>query len=234
MHRGRQPPSRHLYGTIEESFDEGEVPLPLKLHPLLKRLQDNEELSAEQILAILFIIRVADAMHRCMYASFLIRSFVDELCKKLSIADLDFEIEVGATRWSHQQGRWMTYHRLAADYDGSAMQTLSKIALGVLEDSLTVEQALGEINDLESDPYTGLERAFREFPMRILILPLLSTTGSVVYFHGTLSDMLVCAVTGLVAGTIHWVCSTTHPQLGSVQDLLVSMTTAMIVRWNKR
>ena len=44
------------------------IPLPLNLAPLLKRLSDSkyddEDLSDDDILSILFIIRIAEALHR--------------------------------------------------------------------------------------------------------------------------------------------------------------------------
>ena len=49
-----------------------DIPLPLKLAPLLKRLTDrnpDDDLSDKDILSILFIIRIADAMHRCVHIS---------------------------------------------------------------------------------------------------------------------------------------------------------------------
>ena len=117
---------------------------------------------------------------RCSYATFLTRSFVDELSEKLDIDELDLEIETAALRWSFNQGQWMTYHRISVDYDGSAMQQLSKLALGVIDNSISVEQALRDISKMEEATYTGLEAFVRDFPGRSVILPTLAMTGSVV------------------------------------------------------
>jgi hypothetical protein len=57
--------SKREYEQDEESsvvLDD--IPLPVKLAPLLKRLTDSVDLSEEDILAVIFIIRIADAMHR--------------------------------------------------------------------------------------------------------------------------------------------------------------------------
>eukprot|EP00978_Attheya_sp_CCMP212_P042539 scaffold260781_cov42-Attheya_sp.AAC.1 len=86
----------------------------------------------------MLIVRMGDAMHKNAYATFLIKSFVDELRQKLNVHELDLELEVSATRWTYLQGTLMVYHRIAWDFDGYAMQSLSKIALGVLEDNVTV------------------------------------------------------------------------------------------------
>lgn len=49
----------------ESSVVLDDIPLPLKLAPLIKRLTDSDdELSEEDILSVIFIIRIADAMHR--------------------------------------------------------------------------------------------------------------------------------------------------------------------------
>jgi hypothetical protein len=57
----------------------------------------------EHILAIMFIVRLADAMHRLAYPTFLTTSFVDALKHKLDVPDLDLEVEVSATRWGYKQ-----------------------------------------------------------------------------------------------------------------------------------
>ncbi|KAL7556651.1 hypothetical protein ACA910_017590 [Epithemia clementina (nom. ined.)] len=150
-----------------------DIPVPLKLRPFVKRLGDFEELTYEEICGILFVIRLADSMLKVAYASFLARSFVDELRKKLRLEDLDLEIEIAATRWTYQQGSIMTYHRFEADYDGYAMRELSRIALGVLEDSISVTEGLQRIEICEErtnpstvtmqgvKPFRGFERFYR-------------------------------------------------------------------------
>lgn len=168
---------------------------------------------------------------RCSCATFLTRSFVEELSEKLDIDELDVEIETSALRWSFRQGEWMTYHRIPVDYDGSAMQQLSKLALGVVDDSISVKQALRDISKMEEATYAGLEGFVRDFPGRIIILPTLAMTGSVVYFRGTRTDMLSCLITGITAGLIHYLCSVRFPQLAGVQDILAAMisTAALVI-----
>eukprot|EP00978_Attheya_sp_CCMP212_P005929 scaffold13219_cov61-Attheya_sp.AAC.5 len=77
------------------------LPLPLALRPLLKRLiaLPESDVSNDDILAIVLIVRMGDAMHKNAYATFLIKSFVDELRQKLNVHALDLELEVSATRW---------------------------------------------------------------------------------------------------------------------------------------
>jgi uncharacterized membrane protein YjjP (DUF1212 family) len=153
---------------------------------------------------------------------------VEELSEKLEIDELDLEIETSALRWSFRQGDWMTYHRISVDYDGSAMQQLSKLALGVIDDTIDVDKALRDISKMEEATFSGLEGFVRDFPGRIIIVPTLAMTGSVVYFRGTWTDMGCCFLTGVTAGLIHYMCSVRFPQLAGVQDTLVSISTAMI------
>ena len=218
------------------------IPVPLKLRPFVKRLAEFAELTDEEVYGILFIIRMADAMLKVAYASFLTRSFVDELRKKLKLEDLDLEIEIASTRWTYQQGAIMTYHRFASDYDGYAMQELSRIALGVLEDSISVTEGLHKIQVCEewtstTEPTTeglkvkefrGFERSYRQFSGRIFVFPLLAAFGCIVYFGGTVVDFLVCLFTGTVAGIIHYLCSK-HPQLTGVEEFLIAVTTTSIL-----
>lgn len=80
------------------------ISLPAALRPLVKRLEASDAVTVEEMISVLFIVRLVDAMHRVAYATFLTLSFMDELRKKLSVPDLDMEIEVNAIRWSYQQG----------------------------------------------------------------------------------------------------------------------------------
>jgi hypothetical protein len=205
------------------------ISLPAALRPLVKRLEASDAVTVEEMISILFIVRLVDAMHRVAYATFLTHSFMDELRKKLSVPDLELELEVNATRWSYQQGTLMVYHRIAWDFDGNAMQVLSRIALGVLEGKITAEEGLAMIGECE-DESVGFERFtmfYRTFPGRIFVIPLLASCGGALYFEGTYYDLAFGMLTGSVAGLIHYLCAV-KPQLAAVQDLLVSISTAMI------
>jgi hypothetical protein len=205
------------------------ISLPAALRPLVKRLEASDAVTVEEMISVLFIVRLVDAMHRVAYATFLTHSFMDELRKKLSIPDLELELEVNATRWSYQQGTLMVYHRIAWDFDGNAMQVLSRIALGVLEGKITPEEGLAMIGESE-DESVGFSRFtmfYRTFPGRVFVIPLLASCGGVLYFEGTSYDLAFGMLTGSVAGLIHYLCAA-KPQLAAVQDLLVSISTAMI------
>jgi hypothetical protein len=205
------------------------IPLPAALRPLVKRLEASDTITVEEMISILFIVRLVDAMHRVAYATFLTHSFMDELRKKLSVPDLELELEVNATRWSYQQGTLMVYHRIAWDFDGDAMQVLSRIALGVLEDKITPEDGLAMIEECEDEStgFSQFTKFYRTFPGRVFVIPLLASCGGVLYFKGTSYDMAFGTLTGSMAGLIHYLCAV-KPQLARVQDLLVSISTAMI------
>jgi uncharacterized membrane protein YjjP (DUF1212 family) len=205
------------------------MPIPAALRPLVKRLEACDDVSVEEMIAILFIVRLVDAMHRVFYATFLTHSFMEELCKKLSVPDLELELEVSATRWSYKQGTVSFKHNVAWDFDGDGMNVLSRIALGVLRDKITPAEGLTKIEESENemDGHCSFSRFYRTFPGRMLVIPLLSSCGSVLYYQGTSYDLAFGALTGSVAGAIHCVC-TFKPQLARVQDLLISIATAMI------
>lgn len=222
-----ESPSKN-YGMSSDN-DMDSLPLPIALRPLVKRLRASNEVSDEEMVSILFIVRLVDALHRVAYATFLTQSFMDELRKKLRVPDLDMEIEVNAIRWSYNQGAIMTYHRIAWDYDGDAMQVLSRIALGVMENVITPLEGLTLIEDCEDESVGfGLwEQFYRTFPGRAFVVPILSACGSVLYFNGTFVDLLFGVLTGGIAGAIHYICAL-NSRLARVQDLLVSIVTAMI------
>ena len=206
-----------------------DIPIPLKLQSFVKRLEDEVELTEQEILSIVFIVRLADAMLKCNYATFLTRSFVEELRKKLNVEDLDMEIDIAASRWSFKQGAVMAYNRLSSEHDGFTMRKLSSIALGVLEGRSTAVDGLFDIQECEDFKFVGFQKFYRQFPGRLIVLPLIASTGCIVYFGGTLVDGLCCLVTGFVASLINYRCSK-HPQLSGIIDILVAISTAALVR----
>ena len=81
------------------------------------------------------------------------------------------------------------YHRIAWNFDDYGMQTLSKNALGVLEDNIKVEEAFHLIDQYENvQHFNWLEHHYCNFPGHIVLIPLLASTGSVVFFGGTWID----------------------------------------------
>jgi hypothetical protein len=73
----------------------------------------HDAVTVAEMVSILFIVRLVDAMHRVAYATFLSYSFMEELRKKLSVLDLELELEVNATRGSYQQEpAWSTIDSL--------------------------------------------------------------------------------------------------------------------------
>jgi len=204
------------------------IPLPVALWPLVRRLESEPEVSDLDVLHITLIVRLGDAMHKVAYATFLTHSFVDELRQKLHVPDLDLEIDVHANRWSCRQGSIMVYHRIRWDYDGSAMHELSKIALGVLQNRISVPEAIVLIHQVEeATHYTAFENIYRRFPGRVFILPILACSGSVIFFDGTYVDLGFGLITGLAAGLMHYGCAV-NKMLIDVEELLIGICTAMI------
>ncbi|KAL7556657.1 hypothetical protein ACA910_017595 [Epithemia clementina (nom. ined.)] len=238
--------------TTKYPFDD--LTVPENLRSFVQRLDDYVDLTEDEFCGVLFIICIADSMMKVGYASFLTRSFVDELRKKLDVEELDMEIEIAALRWTFDEGAIMGYHRFSSLYDGLAMQELSRIALGVLEDSISVTDGLREIErclepleefaaalaqstsevQQQSDQplqqqvpkrkrkeIVGFEKFYRQYPGRVLTTPILASTCCVVYYGGTTMDLMVCLLSGTVAGLIGYLCSE-FPQLSSIKLILVA------------
>ena len=85
------------------------------------------------------------------------------------------------------------------------------------------------MNDLEegTTAFNKFELFYRNLPGRILVLPLLAASSSKAFFDGTWVDAGFAVLTGLVAGCIHYVASK-NPTVGELEDMLVSIVTAMI------
>jgi uncharacterized membrane protein YjjP (DUF1212 family) len=203
--------------------------IPAALRPLVKRLEACDDVSTEEMIAILFIARLVDSMHSIAYATFLTLSFMDELRKKLSVPDLELELEISATRWSYKQGLVVFSRNIACDFDGDAMHVLGGIALGVLKDKVTPLEGLRMIEECErgSERISSFSRFYRTFPGRILVIPLMGSSCGALFFGGTYYDFFFSLISGTIAGLIHYLC-TIKPQLHGIQDMLASISTAFV------
>lgn len=202
--------------------------IPQKLKPLVRRLESLDDVSRDQLISIIFVVRLADELHRSFYGSFLTLSLVRQLTTELGIPDLTLEIEVFALRWDWAQGTISTCHRIAFDYDMADVHELSKIGWAVLDKTLSVHDGLRAIRDVGSrGPVRRVEKCYREFPGRAFIIPLMASTCATVYFQGTWLDFGFAAACGAASGLVAWV-ATMHEQLAGVSDYLAAIVTAMI------
>jgi len=113
-----------------------DVILPEAMRPginqLLEQCGDNDMFSQDDLLSIVFIIRIIEALHACFYASFLSLSLAEMLKRKLGVPQLELEdIEVYACRWS-VNGLVSFNHRISWDFDMAAAYELTEIARKVL------------------------------------------------------------------------------------------------------
>lgn len=195
--------------------------IPIRLQPLVKRLESVPDLTRKQLISILFCVRLGDALHRSFYGSFLTLSLISKLCNHLDIPSLFLEIEVFVMRWSHNQGQVAVSHRISFDYDMYTVFRLIKIAKAVLSNDMTPKDGLRLIQEHESkSDYNKLEAGYREFPCRSLVIPFMSFSCATVYFGGTWFDLGFSCLCGCVAGFVAWMASL-YPQLAGVSDYLV-------------
>mmetsp|Transcript_6118 Transcript_6118/g.17118 ORF Transcript_6118/g.17118 Transcript_6118/m.17118 type:complete len:548 (-) Transcript_6118:315-1958(-) len=202
--------------------------IPQKLAPMVRRLESLDDVSHDQLISIIFVVRLADELHRSFYGSFLTQSLVRQLTTELGIPDLSLEIEVFALRWDYRQGTISTCHRIAFDYDMADVHELSKIGWAVLDRSLPVQDGLRAIRDMGSrTAVRRVENCYRDFPGRAFIIPLMASTCATVYFNGTWLDLGFSAACGVASGLVAWI-ATMHEQLAGVCDYLAAIVTAMI------
>lgn len=195
---------------------------------MVRRLESLDDVSRDQLISIIFVVRLADELHRSFYGSFLTLSLVRQLTTELEIPYLNLEIEVFALRWDWAQGTISTCHRIAFDYDMADVHELSKIGWAVLDKSLPVQDGLRAIRDMSSrGPTRRVENYYREFPGRAFIIPLMSSTCATTYFNGGWLDFGFAAACGAASGLVAWV-ATMHEQLAGVSDYLAAIVTAMI------
>lgn len=202
--------------------------IPKILKPMVKRLEELPDLTRDQLISIIFVVRLGDELHRSFYGTFLTLSLIKELTKVLGIPDLTVEVEVFATRWDFRSGTVSTTHSIAFDYDMADVHELSKIGWAVLEKKLSAQDGLRAIRDKTGrTPERGLESCYRDFPGRAFVIPLMACTCATVYFNGTWLDLGFAAACGAASGIVAWLANR-HEQMSGVMDYLAAIVTAMI------
>lgn len=203
--------------------------IPLAVRPLVKRLE-SEGLSQQDLVSVIFVVRLGDTLHKSFYGTFLTISLVDQLCEKLGIQDLTLDIEVFATRWNFRQGLVSVSHPIAFDYDMESVDVLSKIGRSVLNGPMTPMDGLRLIRDHEvliSKKCSRIESYYRDFPGRGLVIPLMAASCAGVYFEGTWPDVGFAAVCGVAGGIVAW-CGVLNNQIQAIADYLAAIFVAMI------
>lgn len=202
--------------------------IPKMLKPVVKRLEELPDLTRDQLISIIFVIRLGDELHRSFYGTFLTQSLIKELCLALDIPDLTVEVEVFATRWDFRSGTVSTTHSIAPDYDMAENHELSKIGWAVLEKKVTPQDGLRAIRDkIGHAKERGLESYYRDFPGRALLVPLMSSTCATVYFNGTWTDFGFAAACGAASGIVVWIADK-YEHMSGIMDYLAAIVTAMI------
>lgn len=227
----------------EEALQPQSVPAAAELHQFspiiipeamragIKRLlecSDQDEISEDDVLSIVFIIRIIEALHASFYASFLSLSLADMLRNKLGVPQLNLEaIEVYACRWSWN-GVVSVQHNINWEIDMAAAYELSEIARNVLSEKNTPKEGLALIHDFEtSHPYSKFETFYRNMPGRVLVLILLAFSSAFAFFKGTWIDLGFAACTAMVAGLI-CLAASNNPLVSKMQDMLISIVAALI------
>mmetsp|Transcript_37687 Transcript_37687/g.82574 ORF Transcript_37687/g.82574 Transcript_37687/m.82574 type:complete len:532 (+) Transcript_37687:96-1691(+) len=202
--------------------------IPEILKPMVRRLEDTPDVSREQLISIVFVVRLGDELHRAFYGTFLTQSLVRQLTDALDITDLKLEVDVFACRWDYGSGTISTTHTIAFDYDMADVYELTRIGWAVLDQTLTAQDGLRAIRDkVGGTPGNRLESCYRDYPGRALVIPLMACTCATVYFNGTWLDLGFAAACGAASGIVAWI-ATMHEQLSGVMDYLAAIFTAMI------
>ena len=224
------------------SFNFPSMALPAAMYSVVERLDDlsSDALSNNQRLAILFVIRLGDAMHQAGYATFLTASYVAEIAMALDVPGLTVDIEYKALRWSYygkstSPGNTTSLeaiHRVATDFDGDAIFELGTIARAAAKNRITAEQGLHMIHQCTGTAAEKkrplLVKCYRGYPGRILILALLTATSAPLFFQGTAIDSAFGLLTGSTVGLTIYVANYVLPEIADMHEGLLSVVVSMI------
>lgn len=174
---------RRVYGRLEKMFGE------------------------EYALTVVFTIRTAVELHRAWQVSLLTTNVLQQIKDKfklrmtwnIGVVDLTFRIE---------DGLYELHRRVPYDYDSEFQNMYFKTAVALIEEEISVHDALIFQKELKEGKHTcasGL--LFRSNPGRLVLYPFQAATCCMIFFSGDLRDAGVAAVCGLVAGLIEWALS---------------------------
>ena len=199
------------------------------LPPDLRRVYDRLEdmFDEEYALTVVFTIRTAVELHRAWHVSLLTAQILQQIKDKfklrmtwnLGAIDLTFRIE---------DGLYELHRRVPYDYDSEFQNMYFKTAVALVEEQISVHDALIFQRELKEGKHTCPSGLFlRNNPGRLILYPFQAATCCVIFFSGDWYDAGVSAVCGLAAGLIEWALSSKN-ETKILIDCLVGLSTGVI------
>jgi len=167
----------------------------------------HESKGEEYALNVVFMIRTAVELHRAWHMTLLTNRVLQQLKDKFKL-HMTWDLGVIDLKFLVEDGLYELHRRVPYDYDSEFQNMYEKTAVALIEESISVHDALIFQMELKNGMHTSKSGLFlRNNPGRLVLYPLQAATCCVIFFGGDWRCALVAAVCGIIAGLIEWVLS---------------------------
>lgn len=128
-----------------------------------------------------------------------------------------------------EDGDYEIHRKVPYDYDSEYQDIYYRIAEALIEEQITVHEALIYQTEAKHGLHTSrIGRFLRDFPGRLVLYPFQASTIAYIFFEAKFYDMGVAAVVGLAAGLMEYALSHVGGQAKVLIDVVVGLTVGII------
>jgi len=210
--------------TSERTFDVNTLP------PDMRRVYGHlaAKFGEEYGLLFIFAMRTAVELHRAWHMTLLTNSILQSVKDKFGIR-MTWNLGVVKCIFRVEDGGYELHRKIPYDYDSEYQDIYYRIAEALVEEKITVHEALIYQTEAKKGVHTAKSLKFlRDFPGRLVLYPFQAATIAVIFFNGKFYDMGVAAVVGLAAGLIEYGLSSIGGQTKVLIDVIVGLSTGII------
>jgi len=215
---------RHKVSLSHRRFDVQTLPKDLlRVYNELKR-----EFGEDYALVFVFTVRTGSELHRAWHMTLLTSTILQQIKEKFNMR-MTWELGVIKLKFRVEDGGYELHRKVPYDYDSEFQDLYTKTAVALIEDRITIHQALNFQSDTKRGKNTAKSGKFlRDFPGRLILYPLEAASCAVIFFGGDTFDALIAAVCGLAAGLIEYLFCTLGGDAKILIDVLVGVSTGVI------
>jgi len=171
--------------------------LPKDLLRVYRKLE--RQFGEEYALVFVFTVRTASELHRAWNMTLLTSNILQQIKDKFEMR-MTWELGVVKLKFRVEDGGHELHRKVPYDYDSEFQDLYTKTAIALIEDRITIHQALIFQSDTKHGRNTAKSGLFlRDFPGRLILYPIEAATCAVIFFNGDLYDGFVAAICGLTA-----------------------------------
>ena len=180
----------------------------------------------EYALCVIFTIRTAIGLHRAWHMTLLTSKIVSQLKDRFRLR-MTWSLGVFTLSFRISDGECELHRKVPYDYDAEYQDTFVRTAIALMDNEITVHEALIYQGETIEGIHTAKSGLFlRDFPGRLVLYPFVAATCAVIFFGGDWIDFGIAALCGLATGIVEMVVG--YFGFGILTDTCVGVTTGVI------